>query len=167
VKLASCDLKKGDPVTGLTIIRSENTNLLFYFCLLNYSLLTPSLLKECFKINVIVLSAATMSSKYCSKCARKLPISSFLKDALASPSSRVYSTCIQCRSRKIASNSKKRAALQSLDPNIQPAKHVRRSNGPQPTVTCPQAPLPPNLPVELPLPNSPTEPGPPLAPITA
>jgi hypothetical protein len=96
-----------------------------------------------------------MSSKYCSKCARKLPISSFLKDALASPSSRVYSTSIQCRTRKIAFNSKKRAALQSLDPNIQPVKRVCSFDGLRPTVTCPQALLPPNLPVELPLPNPP------------
>jgi hypothetical protein len=101
-----------------------------------------------------------MSSKYCSMCIQKLPISSFLKDTLASPSSRVYSTCIKCRGHKNASD-KKRAALRSLDPNIQPAKRVRRSNGPQPTVTglqptC-QAPLPPNLPVELPLPNPLTE----------
>jgi hypothetical protein len=115
-----------------------------------------------------LLYTAIMSSKYCSKCPYKLPISSFLKDALASPSSRVYSTCIQCRSQKNAYNSKKRAALQSLDPNIQPAKRVHRSNGPQPIVTGPQAPLPLNLPIELPPlpPNPPTEPRP-QAPVTA
>jgi hypothetical protein len=162
----------------MTIIRSENTNLLFYFCLLNYLLLRPLLLKE--KINITVfyivhpfmyffsmccfsflLYIAIMSSKYCSKCPYKLPISSFLKDALASPSSRVYSTCIQCRSQKNTSNSKKRAALQSLDPNVQPAKRVHRSNGLQ-------APLPLNLPIELPPlpPNSPAEPRP-QAPVTA
>ena len=102
-----------------------------------------------------------MSSKYCSTCVQKLPISSFLKDTLASPSSRVYATCIKCRSYKNASD-KKRAALRALDPNIQPpVKRVRCSNDPQPTVTCLQAPLPPNLPVELPLPNPLTEPEPP------
>jgi hypothetical protein len=91
-----------------------------------------------------------MSSKYCSKCPYKLPISSFLKDALASPSSRVYSTCIQCHNQKNTYNSKKRAALQSLDLNIQPVKCIHCSNSPQPTVTGPEPPLPLNLPVELP-----------------
>ena len=105
-----------------------------------------------------------MSSKYCSACVRKLPLSSFLKDALSSPSSRVYSTCIQCRGQKKAS-SRKRATLRSLDPNIQPAKRVRCSNtGPQPVI---QAPLLPNLPVEPPPLNPPTEPLPPQAPVTA
>jgi ATP-dependent DNA helicase PIF1 len=107
-----------------------------------------------------------MSSKYCSICPYKLPLSSFLKDSLASPGSRVYSTCIECRSKKNTSNNKKRAALRALDPNIQPVKRIRRSNGPQPTVTCPQAPLPPNLPIELPLPNPLTELEPPRAPVT-
>jgi hypothetical protein len=97
-----------------------------------------------------------MSSKYCSGCAQKRPFSCFLKDTLASPSSRVFGTCIQCRSQRKASN-KKRAALRSLDPNIQPAKRVHRSHGLQPTVTGLQAPLPLNLPVELPLPNPPPE----------
>ena len=84
-----------------------------------------------------------MSSKYCSSCIQKLPLSSFFKDTLTSLSSRVYSTCIQCRNQRKASN-KKQAALQSLDPNIQPTKRVRRSDtGPQPTV---QAPLPLNPP---------------------
>ena len=108
-----------------------------------------------------------MSSKYCSSCIRKLPLSCFLKDTLASPTSRVFSTCLQCRS-KTKAFTKKRAALQSLDPNVQPAKRVRRSNTRlQPTVP---APLPLILPVELPpLPlNSPTtEPLLPQAPVTA
>ena len=98
-----------------------------------------------------------MSSKYYSGCIQKLPLSCFLKDTLASPTSRVFSTCIQCRGKSKAS-SKKRAALQSLDPNIQPPKRVRRSNTrPQPTVP---APLPPNLPIEPPPlpPNPPAEP---------
>ena len=105
-----------------------------------------------------------MSSKYCSSCIQKLPLSCFLRDTLACPTSRVYSTCIQCRGKSKASN-KKRAALRSLDPNIQPAKRVRRSNTrPQTTV---QAPLPPIPPVEPPLPpNPPAEPRP-QAPVTA
>src|SRR6266536_1550531 len=107
-----------------------------------------------------------MSSKYCSSCIQKLPLSCFLKDTLASPASRAYSTCIQCRGRTKALRGK-RAALQSIDPNIQPPKRVRRSNtGMQPTV---QAPLPLILPVEpppLPL-NPPPEPLPPPAPVTA
>jgi hypothetical protein len=86
-------------------------------------------------------------------CPYKLPLSSFLKDALASPSSQIYSTCIQCRSKKNASNGKKRVALQSLDPNIQPTKRVCRSNSLQPTVTSPR-----------PLSNPPPEP--PRAPVT-
>jgi len=107
-----------------------------------------------------------MSSKYCSSCIQKLPLSCFLKDTLASPTSRVYSTCIQCRGNKKAST-KKRAALQSLDPNIQPAKRVYRSNTrPQPTVL---APLPLILPIEPPPspPNPPTEPLPPQGPVKA
>jgi hypothetical protein len=115
-----------------------------------------------------------MSSKYCSCCAQKRPLLSFLKDTLASPDSRVFATCIN------KSSNKKRAALQSLDPNIpltgiathvRPPKRVCRLNtGPQPIA---QAPLPRNLPVEPPPPNPqapvidlpPTEPQPPQAPI--
>src|SRR6266498_2216247 len=88
----------------------------------------------------------------------------------------VYSAVVKRRLR-----ARKRAALRSLDPNIQPAKRVRCSNtGPQPVI---QAPLLPNLPVEppldppepqpphapatvLPLPNPPPEPQPPHAPAT-
>jgi hypothetical protein len=120
-----------------------------------------------------------MSSKYCSCCAQKRPLLSFLKDTLASPDSRVFATCIN------KSSNKKRAALQSLHPNIpltgiathvRPPKRVCRLNtGPQPIA---QAPLPRNLPVEppppnpqapvtvLPLPNPPIEPRPPQAPVT-
>jgi hypothetical protein len=111
-----------------------------------------------------------MSSKYCSACIQKLPISSFLKDTLSSPNSRAFATCISCRASRKKSADKKRTALRSLDPNIQPAKRVRRSNSLQPTVTGPkptyQAPLPPNLPVELPLPNPLPELQPPQAPVT-
>jgi hypothetical protein len=71
--------------------------------------------------------------------------------------------CIQCCSKN--RDGKKQAALRSLDLNIQPVKRIRRSNGLQPattslqpTVSCPQPPLPLNLPVELPLPNPPTTP---------
>jgi ATP-dependent DNA helicase PIF1 len=109
---------------------------------------------------------ATMSSKYCSSCTQKRPLLSFLKDTLASPNSRVFATCISCRTVKKKSD-KKRAALQSLDPNIQPAKRARRSNtGLQPTIP---APLPQIPPVELPpLPPNPlAETLPPQAPVTA
>ena len=130
--------------------------------------------------SLYLLHIAMMSLKYCSSCAQKRPLLSFLKDTLASPDSRVFATCINCRAMKNKSSNKKRAALQSLDPNIQltgiathvrPPKRVRRSNtGPQPIA---QAPLPLNPPVEppppnpqapvtvLPLPNPPTEPQPP------
>ena len=66
-----------------------------------------------------------MSSKCYSKCAYHLPISAFFKDALTGPGSRVYSTCIRCREQQ----NKKRAALRSLDPNIQPVKRVCRPDG--------------------------------------
>jgi hypothetical protein len=116
---------------------------------------------------------ATMSSKYCSSCMQKRLLPCFLKDALASPTSRVYSTCIQCRDKAKASRGK-RPALQPLDPNIQltgtaaharPQKRVRRSNtGLQPTIL---AGLPLDLPVERPPLQPPTEPRPPQAPVTA
>jgi hypothetical protein len=53
-----------------------------------------------------------MDSKYCSACARKLLLSSFLKDPSADPSSKVFATCIPCRNK-----SKKRRALQAFDQN--------------------------------------------------
>jgi hypothetical protein len=85
-----------------------------------------------------------MSSKYCSSCTQKRPLLSFLKDTLASPNSRVFATCINCRVAKKKRTNKKRAALQSLDPNIQPAKRVRDSNtGPQPIIQAP--PNPPSI----------------------
>ena len=99
-----------------------------------------------------------MSSKYCSGCIQKLPPSCFLKDTLASPTSRVYATCIQCRDKRKNASNKKRAALQSLDPNIQAAKRVRHSNTcPQPTVQAPLPLIPPIEPPPLPL-NPPTKP---------
>src|SRR5882757_50466 len=105
-----------------------------------------------------------MSSKYCSSCIQKLPLSCFLKDTLASPTSRVFATCIQCRGKTKAS-AKKRAALRSLDPNIQPAKRVRRSNTRlQPTVQAPLPLIPPIEPPPLP-PNPLIEPQP-QAPVT-
>jgi hypothetical protein len=61
-----------------------------------------------------------MDSKYCSACAKKLPISSFLKDASANPGSKVLKTCLLCRNK----SKSKRKALQPLDPNI-PAKRQR------------------------------------------
>jgi len=67
-----------------------------------------------------------MDSKHCSKCIQKLLLSSFLKNATATPNSRVYATCIQCRQKDAAhraATSKKQPTLQSLDPNIQSSKH--------------------------------------------
>ena len=134
----------------------------YAFTLLTRVLSLFTLLLTCFHLFFGRGPIAPMSSKYCSSCIQKLPPSYFLKDTLASPTSRVFSTCIQCRGKSKAS-SKKRAALQSLDPNIQPAKRVRRSNTrPQPTVP---APLPLIPPVEQP-PLPPTEPQPPHAPVT-
>jgi hypothetical protein len=111
--------------------------------------------------SLLILSStisSKMSLKYCSNCAQKLPLSCFLKDPLADPTSRVYSTCIRCCKRTRA-NKQKRSALQSLDPNIQPttcsrpAKRVcRLYTSPLPTI---QAPLPRDLPVKPPLRPSP------------
>ena len=53
-----------------------------------------------------------MESKYCSTCPNKRLLASFLKDASANPGSKVFATCIPCREK-----SKKRRALQPLDPN--------------------------------------------------
>jgi hypothetical protein len=99
-----------------------------------------------------VLSTTIMSSQCCSACAHHLPLSFFYKDTLTGPSSTVYKTCINCRSKKKKSD-RKHAALRALDLNIRPTKRVCLSNSLQPTVTGLR-----------PLPNPPPEP--PQAPVT-
>ena len=112
-----------------------------------------------------VFRAGIMSSKCCCQCAHHLPLSSFLKDVLTDatdPTARVYATCIPCRA-KATESRKKRAALQALDPNIRPTKHVRYSKaGPQDTPLGPRLPPPPiaQLPALL------TDLRPPRAPVT-
>ena len=90
------------------------------------------------KYTSIPLFASEMDAKYCSQCVQKLPISSFLANAFANLGTKVFSTCITCRAR-----SKKRRALQPLDPNI-PSK--RRAKIP----TRSDPPIPPTIPVESP-----------------
>lgn len=85
-------------------------------------------------------SVLTMPSQCCTGCAHHLPLTSFLKDTLTDPTdptARVYRLCLPCRT--TATNSKKRrAALQALDPNIQPPKRVRRPRTrPQAVPLCP------------------------------
>jgi hypothetical protein len=80
-----------------------------------------------------------MDSKYCSKCAHKLLLSSFLKDASADPSSKVFATCIPCRDK-----SKKRRALQPLDTN-RPSKRADIS---RPLIKAPANTVPAILPVQ-------------------
>ena len=67
---------------------------------------------------ILLSYIAIMSSKYCSSCTQKLLLSSFLKDTLVAPTSRVFATCISCRVVRKKSTNKKRTALQSLDLNI-------------------------------------------------
>jgi hypothetical protein len=74
-----------------------------------------------------------MDSKYCSACIKKLPLSSFLKDASADLRSRVFKTCILCRDKS------KRKASQLSGPDL-PSK--RR------TTRLTEAPTPSILPLE-------------------
>lgn len=75
-----------------------------------------------------ITSVLTMPSQCCTACARHLPLTSFLKDALTDPTdptARVYRLCISCRT-QAANSKKRRTALRALDPNIPPPKRVRR-----------------------------------------
>ena len=74
-----------------------------------------------------------MASKYCGRCPHKLLLSCFLQDP-SNPSSRVLSLCASCRV-KVAAATRKRKALQPLDPIRRPAPPAE----PQP------CPIPPPL----------------------
>jgi hypothetical protein len=106
-----------------------------------------------------------MDTKCCSKCAHTRLLSCFLKNASASPDSKVFSTCFPCRDQ--SKQSKKRKALQSLHPNTQSKRRVEPSTTTRPIERAkprllnprPLAVLPPLLdhhpdPVLLPLSES-------------
>ena len=122
-----------------------------------YTLYVSTLFLHLLSLYLLYSPIATMSSKYCLSCIQKCLLPCFLKDALASPTSCVYLTCIQCCDKAKASRGKQ-PVLQPLDPNIQltgtaahtwPQKQVCCSNtGLQPTIL---ASLPLDLPVKQPL----------------
>ena len=107
-----------------------------------------------------------MALQYCSKCIRKLTPPFFLQDASSLPSSKVFATCYMCRERACKYRaSKKRPALQEIDPNIGPPPAQRRatliSRAPFQPSTINQGPIPPVRP-----PVSPVQPSrpPPIQP---
>src|SRR5271168_4982274 len=61
-----------------------------------------------------------MDSRYCGKCPHKLPLSCFLKDP-SDPTSKLFSLCASCRAKAAAAATRKRKALQPLDPIRRPA----------------------------------------------
>lgn len=78
-----------------------------------------------------------MESKYCSACAQKRVLSCFLKNPSANPGTKVFSTCIPCRDK-----SKKRRALQPLDPNKQSKRRIELSTTTRPIERSNPRPLP-------------------------
>jgi hypothetical protein len=99
--------------------------------------LTP--LRSCFYLICTrnTLFTSVMSSKYCSSCTQKRLLSCFLLDP-SNPASKEFKTCASCRASD--AKSKKRKALQPLDPNV-PAKK-RRPVQPAKTLTRPEPPPP-------------------------
>ena len=99
----------------------------------------------------LVFRASIISSKCCCQYTYHLPLSFFLKDILTDTTDLttcVYATCILCRA-KATESRKKQVALQALDPNIWPTKHVRYLKaGPQDTSLSPW--LPPSPITQLP-----------------
>jgi len=129
----SRDLKKHSNVIGGTFFRPSSYRQFEVLC--NFLKTRPVYLvtRSVFNASSVryvlpLLISLIMSSKFCSSCAKKLPHANFLKDARSSPSSRVFATCIQCRT-KSATAQKKRTALQALDPNVQPSRRVRICTG--------------------------------------
>src|SRR5271168_3385597 len=107
-----------------------------------------------------------MDTRYCSVCIKKLTPPFFLQDASSLPSSKVFATCYICREKnRIWRNSRKRPALQEIDPNIGPPPAQRRatsiSQAPFRPSTINQGPIPPVRP-----PVSPVQPSrpPPIQP---
>src|SRR6266487_2519504 len=97
-----------------------------------------------------------MALRYCSKCLQKLTPSLFLQDASSLPSSKVFATCYVRRekARKYRA-SKKRPALQEIDPNIGPPPAQRRATSiswaPFRPSTINQGPVPPVRPFVSPV----------------
>ncbi|KID81448.1 ATP-dependent DNA helicase PIF1 [Metarhizium guizhouense ARSEF 977] len=99
-----------------------------------------------------------MDSKYCSSCLQKHVLSSFLKDTSSDLGSKIFSTCIPCRTK----NSKKRKALQPACPDVPPKRRGRPKLSVLPT-SRPTRPLLIPRPLESALPplrESPTRPSP-------
>src|SRR5277367_4516682 len=62
-----------------------------------------------------------MSTRYCSVCIQKRTPPFFLQDVSSLPSSKVFATCYVCKEKRRTNRpSKKRPALQEIDPNIGP-----------------------------------------------
>jgi hypothetical protein len=91
-------------------------------------------------------------ARYCTGCMQKLPPPSFLKDPSATPTSRVYRTCMDCRAKR--AQVRERALLQSLDPNVQPPKRIRYAKNDPPRAQQAPLPLQPPLPAPLTAPPS-------------
>ena len=69
-----------------------------------------------------------MDTRYCFACFKKLTPPFFLQDASSLPSSKVFATCYVCREKTCKYRaSKKRPALQEIDPNIGPPSAQRRA----------------------------------------
>src|SRR5271166_352303 len=109
-----------------------------------------------------------MDTRYCSACMKKLSPLFFLRDASSLPSSKAFATCYVCReNNRMRRMSKKRPALQEIDPNIGPPPAQRRatsiSQAPFRPSTINQGPIPPvQPPLSLVQPSRPPPIQPPL-----
>src|ERR1700722_8653885 len=89
-----------------------------------------------------------MALRYCSRCVQKLTPPFFLEDASSLPSSKIFATCYICREKnRIQRNSRKRLALQEIDPNIGPPSAQRRAT------SASQAPFSPSVTNHSPIPS--------------
>ena len=109
-----------------------------------------------------------MDTRYCSVCIKKLTPAFFLEDASSLPSSKVFATCYICREKnRIWRNSRKRPALQEIDPNIGPPSAQRWATSTSRASFSPSVIshglLPPVIPLLRPPPIQPPDIGPPSA----
>jgi hypothetical protein len=89
-----------------------------------------------------------MALRYCTKCIQKLSPPFFLQDESSLPSSKVFVTCYICREKsRINRLSKKRPALQEIDPNIGPPPARRRAT------STSRAPFSPSVTNHSPIPS--------------
>src|SRR5436305_11583886 len=87
-----------------------------------------------------------MALRYCSKCVQKLTPPFFLEDASSLPSSKIFATCYICREKnRIQRNSRKRPALQEIDPNIGPPSARRRATSTSRTPSTSRASFSPSV----------------------